>query len=429
MQRSFGARQFTPLLAGVGLGVAGLLGRRQLTVYGAGLLGFLAVKTALSFNRRTWDPSEDQQEVLDDLRVAVVVPFYNEDPGFFEALLESLTKQERQPDEVWLVDDGSGTRECLALSRTWGHDQPFDVVVARLEHAGKREALGLAFRDSDADIFVTVDSDTTLDTLALGETVKPFMDPKIHGVTGLVLAANHDRNLLTRIIDVRYANAFLWDRAAYSALGSVLCTCGSLAAYRSSTVRKHLDDFLNQSFLGERAIFGDDRRLTNYALLEGNVVLQESARAYTAVPERFSHYVNQQIRWNKSFVRESIWSLKNHSPRRVPFWLTFMEVGSWTVFGASVLVATYIRPFRRNPKTLVGYAVGVVAMSYVRSARYLDARDDLTVMERLKGYALAPAYGVLHVTVLMPLRLFSLVTLQTNTWRTRTRVEVSLAQR
>jgi hypothetical protein len=55
-----------------------------------------------------------------------------------------------------------------------------------------------------------------------------------------------------------------------------------------------MPDFLSQTFLGVPAIFGDDRRLTNYVLLQGKVVFQETAVAWTAVPQRLGHFARQQ---------------------------------------------------------------------------------------------------------------------------------------
>ena len=83
--------------------------------------------------------------------------------------------------------------------------------------------------------------------------------------------------MLTRLIDLRYVSAFLAKRAAYSFFGAVLCCCGSLAFYRADIVRANLDDFLDQRFLGRVATYGDDRRLTNYALRGGRVVLCPTA--------------------------------------------------------------------------------------------------------------------------------------------------------
>src|SRR5262249_45363353 len=142
------------------------------------------------------------------------------------------------------------------------------------ENVGKRDALATGFRaDTDADIFLCVDSDTVLDRDAIAAGLRPFTDERTTGVAGFVSAQNWSRNVLTRLIDLRYVAAFLAERAAYSFFGAVLCCCGSLAFYRADVVRANLDDFVDQRFLGRVATYGDDRRLTNYALRSGRVVL------------------------------------------------------------------------------------------------------------------------------------------------------------
>src|SRR5690606_10156552 len=148
--------------------------------------------------------------------------------------------------------------------------------------------------------------DTVLARDAVEQAMRPFADERVQCVTGLVLALNRRRNLLTRLIDMRYVNAFLGERVAYSRLGSVLCACGSLAMYRGPVVRENLADFLNQRFLGAPATAGDDRRLTFCCLMAGKAVIQPRAVAWTAVPERLTHYLRQQVRWTKSFIREGL---------------------------------------------------------------------------------------------------------------------------
>lgn len=397
---------------------------KKISLYGAAVFTLLAIKMILSARRKKWVPTDTQQENLDGLKIALVVPIYNEDPILFQRLLYGLDNQTRKPDEIWLIDDGSHTTACIDAGHLYSFMRS-DVHVHQIKHGGKRDALGYAFQRSDADLFITVDSDTILDPNAIQEGIKPFIDEKVMAVTGLILASNRTKNVLTRLIDIRYANAFLYERAAYSTLGAVLCTCGSFAVYRSTLVKKYLKDFLEQKFLGRSAVFGDDRRLTNYALLEGKVILQETARAYTAVPERMSHYLNQQIRWNKSFARESLWALRHQPARRWAFWLTLIEVLSWTVFGTALLYAVYVRPFHSGKIEIIGYIIFAALMAYVRSIRYLEARTDLPLAVRIRSFALAPLYGLMHITVLMPLRVYAMVTVRSNGWRTRKKVEVS----
>jgi hyaluronan synthase len=210
----------------------------------------------------------------------------------------------------------------------------------------------------------------------------------------------------------------------------VLCCCGSLSFYRADVVRANLDDFVTQRFLGQVATFGDDRRLTNYALRAGRVVLRESSIARTAVPERLGHYLRQQIRWNKSFVRESVWVLGTFPFTHAAFWLTLLEVVSWAVAGSITFAALLIVPFVMRVDR-VGLIVAVIALAaYARNAAYLGAHTRTGVQpgERLLVFALAPLYAAIHVGLLVPLRLWSLVTLRRTRWGTRARVEVHLAR-
>src|SRR3546814_13499545 len=73
-------------------------------------------------------------------------------------------------------------------------------------------------------------SSDLLEPNAVREGMRPFRSRRVNAATGLVLPLNYDQNLLTRLQDVRYANAFLCERAAYSWFGSVLCVCGILAS-------------------------------------------------------------------------------------------------------------------------------------------------------------------------------------------------------
>ena len=58
-------------------------------------------------------------------------------------------------------------------------------------------------------------------------------------------------------------------------------------------------------------------------------MLCTDARASTAVPERVGHYLRQQVRWNKSFIRESLWVLGTFPLSANAFWLTLCEVFTW----------------------------------------------------------------------------------------------------
>jgi hyaluronan synthase len=285
------------------------------------------------------------------------------------------------------------------------------------ENRGKRFAQAWGFDQAQTDIVVTVDSDTVLQSDAIAEIVKPFADRRVNGVCGYARGLNRRRNLLTRLIDLRYTNSFLYERGAYSVLGSVLCSTGVLSAWRREVVLDNREDYLNQRFLGTEVHYGDDRRLTAYALRTGRVVLQDTAVALTHVPERMSHFLKQQVRWNKSFFRESLLLLRQSRPTRIAWWLGLAEFGYWMVLTTMLLYAVAVRPIVSGVAPTWHYAAFVALMAYARSIRMIgDGGRPFPA-----AFLLAPVYGVMNLLLLVPLRFYSLLRLRDGSWGTRKR--------
>lgn len=358
--------------------------------------------------------------------VAVIVPVLNEDPATWRSCLRSLVEQSRVPDEIWVIDDGSDTDESYRIAEAELHDQPGARVHRLVRNRGKRFAQAWALERSAAQVFVTVDSDTVVEHDAIAAGISSFANRRVRGVTGNVRVLNHSKNLLTRLIDLRYANAFLFDRAAYSAFGSVLCACGSLSFWRRDVLIDNLDDYTSQQFLGVTVPYGDDRRLTNYALTRGRVLFQEDAVAHTLVPERFGHFLRQQMRWNKSFFRETLWTLRNLGPRTWAWWFALTELVMWTGVPVVVLGITLVRMTTSGGLPAYLFLAYLALMAYIRSLRYVGSPGRALYYE-VGVFLLAPLYGILQLGLLVPLRVASLLTLRGASWGTRSAVEVRLS--
>lgn len=406
---------------------------REVHWYGVAVGSLLAVKLLLSIRRRR-RPELVFDTPVSRLRVHGVITVYNEAPAMLRGCLESVLAQTLLPHSLTVVDDCSKDQSARALTEEL---RPrFQRAGVRLDfvrfpdNRGKRHGLAAGFgQEPLADVYLCIDSDTLLDRHAVAELARPFAKRRVQCVTGLVLAHNRGVNLLTRLIDMRYVNAFLGERVAYSRLGSVLCACGSLAMYRGWVVRKHLDDFLGQRFLGRPATFGDDRRLTYYCLTEGLSLIQPSAVGYTDVPERIGHYVRQQIRWGKSFIREGVLLLATFRLRRVYWWLNLVELVTWVAFTAGLLAALVaVLTHPRGWTLLAGYLAYMCVMAWVRSVHYLRGAAQVRIADRVLTFLAAPLYALLNLGLLLPLRLWSLATLRRTNWGTRARVEVGGAR-
>ena len=410
--------------------MSGVLFTHHIGWYGLAVGGLIFIKLALSVplgrrNTPSWGSATSR------LNVAAVITAYNEDPQVLRACLESFLAQTRRPDSIAVVDDGSDSPAAADMAESLApRFRALGVrfeVIRFAENRGKRAGLAAGFAaDWDADVYLCVDSDTVLAHDATEQALRPFAARNVMCVTGLVLALNRSVNLLTRLIDMRYVNAFLGERVAYSRLGSVLCACGSMALYRGWVIRRHLDDFLNQTWLGVPATAGDDRRLTFYCLLEGRAVIQPQAVAWTAVPERLSHYLRQQARWTKSFIREGLLMTRT-SPARVFWWLNLVELVTWVAFTSALLVG--IATVTLQPHWWVGgvgYVAYVCAASWMRSLHYLRGAAAVPPLDRVLTFLAAPLYALMNLTLLIPLRLYSLATMRDAKWGTRSCVEVAL---
>ncbi len=434
--RSAGIRASVTVIPAALLGVIGggeiamhvqLTGHRlhpDLPVYGYAVLAFLAFKLGLAILYR---PPPRHEPGLD---VAAIITVCNEDPLGVHPLPQVTAPADAAAEALTVIDDGSKTPDCLRLARSY--TSAFERLGVRYRvfahdpNLGKREGLADGFRAAwQADVYLCIDSDTELKANALEKAIAYFSNPRVQAVTGCVLASNWDTNFLTRLIDLRYANAFLGERAAYSAVGSVLCACGSLALYRGEVVRKYLDDFLNQRFLGQQCTYGDDRRLTYYCLREGQVLLAPDAVAWTMVPERMDHFLRQQLRWSKSFIRESWCMLTSMPLTRMPWWLSLLEVTTWAAFTSALIYTLIARPLLTGQLSAASYLAATLLLAYARSGHYFRAEHaNLGRFTRLLTFALAPVYGLVHMILLLPLRLVAIMTLRDNSWGTRTTVEV-----
>lgn len=268
--------------------------------------------------------------------VSIIVPCFNEEE-WIEKTIRCCLDQDYPMDqlEVIIVNDYSTDRskEVIfeAIKNIYGEDDHFDIrhrvkYIERVENQGKREAMARGARHAKHDLLVFVDSDSFLAHDAIRQLVQPMKNPKVGGVSGRTDVANTYTNAVTKMQAVRYYIAFRVMKAAESYFDAVTCLSGPLACYRKEIVLDNLDSWLNQKFLGQRATFGDDRSMTNFILRKHRTVYQDTAICSTIVPNTHRMLLRQQMRWKRSWLRESVIAAR-FIWKKEPFMSVFFYMG------------------------------------------------------------------------------------------------------
>ncbi|MGA5486672.1 glycosyltransferase family 2 protein [Streptomyces pseudogriseolus] len=370
---------------------------------------------------------------LDALHVAVLLPVYNEDDGYLRLGLQSFLTQTRRPDSVHVVDDGSTSGDYAAVRAWWTRAAAAAGIATtwqRTANGGKRHAQAAGVQASpEADIYVTVDSDSCLAPNALEELLLPFARRRVQSVAGIVLATNHRTNLLTRVTDLWFTTGQLTDRSALSAMGAVLVNSGPLAAYRAGVVRDNLDSYLGETFMGRPVMFSDDSLLTLYALLRGRTVQQPSAVVFTALPERLPHFGRMYMRWMRGSTIRSVWRLRYLPLSGWAYWahlLRWFQVAlSTTVLGWLLVV----EPLRYGTTPPASFLLVPFLIGWAQALRYLGViRSDERMRQRAVTWLLMPLAVLGAWTWLRAMRWYGMATCARTGWGTRQNgAEVSLA--
>ncbi len=383
-------------------------------LYALGLGALVTAKTLVSLSQQPRRSSRAHH-----MRVGLVVPFYNEHNIRLGRTLGSIARQTRPPDHLFVINDGSSVGEsALNVWLPVLRERCSKVTYIPMpENLGKRRALATAIRAmTECDIIVTTDSDCALREDTISELIKPFASASVMAVTGRVSVSNRNKNILTRFQDVLYAAAFLNERAAMAVFGgSVLVCSGAVAAYRRSALIGHLDEFVRKPWM-----FGEDRHLTNYALLIGKAVIQDTAVVGTKVPETMGHYLRQQTRWQRAFIQNTIWILENFPLTHRVFWISFLRVGVWLSF-MLLLVLSLGSSLVARVLFFHGYLIYGSLMTWLHLIRYLEIRGEGKPLSRWFFYLIAPFFSFPQAILLSIIRIYAIATAASRGRGSRTR--------
>jgi hyaluronan synthase len=381
-----------------------------------------AVQWVMSWWDRPRTTTAAEQARLDRMNVVVNVPLFNEAAEIVDRCLWSILNQSRLPQRVDIVDDGSDKVDYSALAEHWGRVWPGGVEVRWIRlsaNQGKKHAQAVTFTSApQADVIVTVDSDTALASNALHEGLKPFADRSTMSVAGIELGYNSRVNWLTRSVSARAMFFQLVACGAQSVVGDVLVNRGAFSLYRAGLLRRTVPAYVGETFWGWPVKLGDDAALTLFSQCSGRAVQQSTAFAFTMYPETLSHHFRQWIRWMRGSTIRNCWRIRYLSLRSYGWWFTVL--GYQTFIAATLLPLLILATWPRSERfTLIG-ATAMFAWGYLAALRITAIRrTDEGWWFRAVTVACYPAAMMWATFVLRPLRYYGIATVRRQGWTTR----------
>jgi hyaluronan synthase len=362
---------------------------------------------------------------LKQLSLSVQIPVYNEEPARVEHCLRSLFEQTVLPSKILVVDDGTTKYDYTAVEQWFYEWTAYLGIVGtwtRTENRGKRHAQMEVLAHDDGDIYMTLDSDTILDRHAIEEGIKPFADPRVQSVAGMVAVWNSHGNWLARLTCMLYTPFTRGYRSAQGIFGQVMVNSGTLAWYRGDVIRRYAGAYENEMFWGKPMQMNDDSMMTMYGLLHGRAVHQPTAVAYTIVPERIGEYRRQQMRWMRGTLVRTFWWWRYMPMTSMAFWMPIIEL--LQIIYSLLIWPVVLLQVRDLPHlahlTLV--TLGVMALvNYTIALRYfIIQRSDESVKFQLSIFLLAPLAGLWRHFFLFPVMVYCYATFwKVGSWGTR----------
>lgn len=351
-------------------------------------------------------------------KVSVVIPAFNEGP-MVERSIRSVANCDYPPEllEIIVVDDGSRDDTFFHMQRL-RREHPDLVKLVRFKgNRGKREALVAGFRAATGSILVTIDSDSEIDRQTVREMVAPFLaDSEIGAVAGQVVVLNRDTTI-SRMLEVQYALAFDFGRAAQSTYRCVACCPGALSSFRREAILPFLDEWAGQTFLGRPVNHGEDQALTNIVLRQGyDTVYQRTAIVRTLAPVTYKQMSRMFVRWDRSYIVEGFsfakfmftrYRRKNRVLPAVTFLVSNLRL--FLFFYGLVLLPT---TFQTNLTVVVHSAIALLLGATFTALYYLR-------IERSFRFLYGALYSVYCVLLLQWILPWALITVRDERWGTR----------
>ena len=270
--------------------------------------------------------------------ISILMPAYNEVATIVEAIRSLLDLS--YPDyEIVVINDGSTDQTLKTLVEEFGltpveriyrrilpsigpvryfyiNPQFSRLIVVDKEHSGKADSLNVGINIARNPYFCSVDADTLLEKDALLRLVGPILeDPdRIVACGGIVRIANGCMIEKGQVIKVdlpkeasvnfqvvEYLRSFLFGRAGWSSLNSLLVISGTLSMFHKKTIQK-VGGYNNRTVTEDMELVVRLHRVLKEHRQRYRIVFINDPIAWTVAPRNLRMLSRQRQRWHKGLA-------------------------------------------------------------------------------------------------------------------------------
>lgn len=224
--------------------------------------------------------------------VTVILPAYNEE-SVIENTVHSILKSDYTNFELIIVDDGSTDQTANVVKKVFYNDSRVRLITK--QNGGKSSAINTGFTESNGEIIVIFDADTSIASNAISLLVNNFDNEQVAAVAGNVKIGNI-RNLLTLWQHVEYVTGCNLERRSFDELNCITVVPGAIGAWRKRAVAEV--GYFEEDTLAE------DTDVTLKLLRKGyRITYEPNAYAYTEAPENLTSFIKQRFRWSYGILQ------------------------------------------------------------------------------------------------------------------------------
>lgn len=235
----------------------------------------------------------------DGLKVAVIVPAYNEEVNASRTVA-SLLKQDYRDLTFVFVDDGSKDKTFENVKKAFEGNPKVQVLTK--PNGGKASALNYGISHTNAEFVICIDADTQLKSDAVSKLMNSFYlegNPQEVGAVAGNVKVGNEINMITKWQSIEYITSQNFDRRAFSLLNCITVVPGALGAFRRQAVLE-AGGFTTDTL-------AEDCDLTMRLHKAGYIIANcNDAISYTEAPETIGQFLKQRFRWSFGIL-QSFW--------------------------------------------------------------------------------------------------------------------------